>query len=255
MEALASTRSIHSSAFACPVTEETHARKVRVRRRHTNTWMMNTAVLWELQIIQKSAWCWQIQHVCSHSGELVKISSHLTLAANSLLKTAAGNNPDQDAASLRAVCHEDESLQLSHDVSVGVVGLEGDRYLLKLLRAPWGWRFLKHHFPFAWFPVNLLHTLYCSWSAWWMNQKPTAAPCERDVFVVRDYCCNCSVVRCVQFKGALWRVPPSKHLFSFIFKKILLSLNPCLLTLFFIPLLLPRGASLFVIATNSWLVN
>lgn len=37
MEALASTRLIHSSAFACPAMEETRVRKVRVRKMHIYT--------------------------------------------------------------------------------------------------------------------------------------------------------------------------------------------------------------------------
>lgn len=64
--------------------------------------------------------------MCDHSGELVNISSYLILAENGLLKTVAGgNNPDQCAASVTAICHDTISqrhisLQLSDSVSVCV---------------------------------------------------------------------------------------------------------------------------------------
>lgn len=56
---------------------------------------------------------------CSHSGELIKIPRRLIPA----VKGAGGNNPDQCAASVMAICHNKISqgcisLQLSDSISV-----------------------------------------------------------------------------------------------------------------------------------------
>lgn len=136
MEALASTRLIHSSAFACPVMEETHARKVRVRILHTYTWMTSRP----RYVRGKLLWIFAHCCVCNHRGELVKIQSSDTSSKHFVANCAGGNNPDQDAASVTAICHDTISqrrisLQPSDSVSVCVTRLKGDRYWLKLLQA------------------------------------------------------------------------------------------------------------------------
>lgn len=81
-------------------------------------------------------------HCCvrNHRGELVKIQSSDTSSKQFVANCAGGNNPDQDAASVTAICHDTISqrrisLQPSDSVSVCVTGLKGDRYWLKLLQA------------------------------------------------------------------------------------------------------------------------
>lgn len=75
MEALASTRLIHSSAFACRATEETRARKVRGGKLE-NTAHMQMELYegsYHALFVDMKSFC-TLSCVCSLWGEIIKVS-------------------------------------------------------------------------------------------------------------------------------------------------------------------------------------
>lgn len=138
-------RHLHRQDWFIPLPLPAQLRRRHMRERWEWEDCTQTRGWWTQRCYESCKLFWKVcgadkPSVCATTvGSLCKISSHLTLGANSLLKTAAGNNPDQDMASVTAVCHDTISQrQISAAITMylwGAAGLEGDRYPLKLLQA------------------------------------------------------------------------------------------------------------------------
>lgn len=115
MEAPASTKLIHSSAFACPVMGETHVRKVRVRILNTHTDEKETTAHKGVIHFEFCVRMCGTDYSSTSPCALVRKPSHLVLVANSFLQNhTGGNNPNQAAFLLQLYvitqCHKDVSL-------------------------------------------------------------------------------------------------------------------------------------------------